>query len=548
VYSTQTDRPTSFPLPATAHPMVRDGWIATPHIPPDYRGPAGRPHTPFAEASLGQPVLDLLHATVMRYPARVATDGSGGTVTFATLWRAICRLADRLEGAPTGPVGILLPSNALYVAAVFACLAARRTLLLLDASYPVERNAEIGAAVGIGLVLAGPEAAVWPGISTLDTTDAFDDAYPIAPLPGVRLDPDAPAFILATSGSTGRPKAIAHSQRTMLNWVRSITNALHVGPDDRVLSISSPSSLGGFTSLLTFPLAGAAMQMIGSMAGGFTDLIETLATRPVTILRAAPSLMRSLVRLPGAAAVLAGLRIVQTYGEPLLKSDVALMRSCLSASCLIRSTYGATEASGMSWFAGEPDNHDPMRVATGTLMPDTEAMILDDDGLPCAADEAGELLIRSRYNALGEWQEGRLVPGRLLPDPSDPAVRVYRTGDIARRSAEGVFVVLGRKDRMIKINGQRVEPAEIEGVLRRSPEVAQAAVIARQNGASTRLLAFIVPTADAGPNLAPRLRTELRLTLPIFMRPSRIILLDRLRLLPGGKVDEAAMLALAETA
>lgn len=179
-------------------------------------------------------------------------------------------------------------------------------------------------------------------------------------------------------------------------------------------------------------------------------------------------------------------------------------------------------------------------------MPDTEAMIVDDDGRPCAAEEAGELVIRSRYNALGEWLDGRLVPGRLVPDSSDPNMRVYHTGDIARRSAEGVFVVLGRKDRMIKINGQRLEPAEIEGALRRSAEVAQAAIIARQDGASTLLLAFVVPAPDAAPELALRLRKELRATLPAFMQPNRIILLDHLRLLPGGKVDEVAMLALPE--
>jgi acyl-coenzyme A synthetase/AMP-(fatty) acid ligase len=81
-------------------------------------------------------------------------------------------------------------------------------------------------------------------------------------------------------------------------------------------------------------------------------------TVPLTFARTP---MRGLIRLPGAARALAGLRVLQTYGEPLLKLDVALMRSCLPASCFIRSTYGATESSGLSWFADEPDSHHPVR-------------------------------------------------------------------------------------------------------------------------------------------------------------------------------------------
>jgi acyl-coenzyme A synthetase/AMP-(fatty) acid ligase len=522
-----------------------ESWVSSPHIPPDHRGPVERPYTPFTDASLSRPIIELLETAVKQNPLKVAMEGPDGSFKFVTLWRAVCRLTEKLASAPAGPVGVLLPADTLYAVAVFGCVAAGRISVLLDATYPMQRNADISAAVGIRTVLTTSEAAIWPGVVRVDITNVLDDSTPVPPLPGAGVDQDTPAFILATSGSTGRPKAIAHSQRTMLHWVRSITNALHVGPDDRVISVSSPSTLGGFTSLLTFPLAGAAIQMFQFTQGGFTELLRILAVRPVTILRGTPSLIRYLIRLPDAAAALSGLRIVQTYGEPLLKHDFTQMRSCLPATCLVRSTYGATEASGLSWFAGEPDNHDSVRVATGTLMPDTQAMIIDDNGQPCAAGEAGELLIRSRYNAIGEWLDGRLVAGRLQADQDDRAVRIYRTGDIARRDTEGVFVVLGRKDRMIKINGQRLEPSEIETALRRSPDVLQAAIVARQLGAATTLLAFVVPQKEAGPDFASQLRLELAAALPAFMQPARIIVVDQLRLLPGGKIDEAAMLKLA---
>jgi acyl-coenzyme A synthetase/AMP-(fatty) acid ligase len=329
----------------------------------------------------------------------------------------------------------------------------------------------------------------------------------------------------------------------MLHWVRTLIRAMHVAPTDRVLSASSPSSLGGFTSLLTFPLAGAASEMFEIKEAGLGGLVEALAQRPVTILRAAPSLLRALAQHPEMATpAMAGLRIVQTYGEPLLKQDVAAIRQLLPPGCRIRTTYGSTEASGLSWFAGDPDEHDPIRVATGALMPDTEARIVDEGGRDCLSGEEGELIIASRYNALGEWREGRLVPGALEPHPDDPGARVFRTGDLARCSADGVFVVVGRKDRMAKINGQRVEPAEVETALRALPGVDRAEVVVDQSTGRTRLVAFVVSVSDAGEEFAETLRRALAARLPAFMVPSRILLVEAIPLLAGGKVDGAALL------
>jgi acyl-coenzyme A synthetase/AMP-(fatty) acid ligase len=155
--------------------------------------------------------------------------------------------------------------------------------------------------------------------------------------------------------------------------------------------------------------------------------------------------------------------------------------------------------------------------------------------------------MRSRHAAMGEWQHGRLVPGRLEADPSDPSLRIYRSGDLARLCPDGVFVVMGRMDRMVKVHGLRVEPAEIETALRRSPEVAQAAAIARDVGARAVLVAFVVPAAPEGaPELEQRLRSLLAADLPAHMRPARIVILPALPMLPGGKRDDGALLRMLD--
>jgi len=496
-------------------------------------------------------MIAMLEAVAIANPDAVAVESPGECLTYRALWQAVCRLRSKIESveATSRPVAVLLPAGGAYVVAVFAVLAARRICLLLDHGYPGDRNAAIAAAAGVDLVLtregAGGEFA-WPGVVRMATEDAFDIAIPAIPPTHAPLALDEPAYILCTSGSTGLPKSIVHSQRTLLHWVRTVVDATHLTPEDRALTIASPSTLAGLVPLLACPLTGASTQMLDIRSVGFGDFLDVLATRPVSILRVAPSFVRALARVPGAASAATNLRLVQLSGEPVLKTDITEIRKFLPPHCLIRSTYGSTEASGLSWFAGEPDDFDPLRSSTGVLMPDTSAMIVDDDGRACAVGEAGELIIRSRYNSLGEWKDGNIESTMFDPDLSDGSARAYRTGDIARFHPEGVFVVLGRKGRMLKINGQRVEPAEVDAVLRRSHEIAEVEVLGHGRTDAIRMIAFVVPRAGAAPNLANRLIADLRTVLPRFMVPSRILVLPAMPRLPGGKVDGQQLLSLAD--
>ena len=526
-------------------------WIATPHLRPDYRGPTDRAYVPFQDPAASPPMIAMLEDVAIRSPEAIAVESLDERLSYRALWQAVCRLTSKIESVEESdaPVAILLPTGAAYVVAVFAVLASKRIGVLLDQSYPDTRNATIAASAGVKLVLAPTDLIgklAWRDVATVSVAAAFDEA--IAADSPIRqpLALDAPAVILCTSGSTGLPKAIVHSQRTMLHWVRTVADALHLTPDDRVLSISSPSTLGGFVALLASSLTGASMQMLDVRPAGFGVLLNILKARPVTILRAAPSFLRALARVPGASAATARLRLVQLFGEPVWKADLAELRKILPPECLIRSTYGSTEASGLSWFAGGTDDYDPFRSATGILMPDTTALIIDDNGRPCRPGEAGELVIRSRYNALGEWKGGKTTRGMFEPAPSDDPIRTYRTGDVARFHPDGVFVVLGRKDRMLKLNGQRVEPGEVEAALRRSPEIAEVEVLPYERAGTIRLVAFAVPGSDAAPDLVTRLEADLQTVLPKFMIPSRILLLSAMPRLPGGKVDAQQLLSFAD--
>jgi thioesterase domain-containing protein/acyl carrier protein len=170
--------------------------------------------------------------------------------------------------------------------------------------------------------------------------------------------------------------------------------------------------------------------------------------------------------------------------------------------------------------------------------------VLDQDGRPLGSEETGELVVRSRYTALGEWQGGRLVAGRLRPDPADPLRRTLRTGDLVRVRTDGVVVVVSRKDRQIQIHGMRIEPYEIECALRSSPSVINAAVVPCETEGETSLTAFVVLAEPCDMDAIRELKKHLARSMPSHMRPSRIIPLERLPLLPGYKVDIEALRAL----
>ena len=123
-------------------------------------------------------------------------------------------------------------------------------------------------------------------------------------------------------------------------------------------------------------------------------------------------------------------------------------------------------------------------------------------------------------------------------------MRIHATGDMVVRAADGVFSVIGRRDRQIKIRGNRVEPAEIEEALRGFTGVLEAAVVTRPGAAGEpELTAFIVPVQPAPPDLRERLTRALRAELPPFMQPGGLVFLPSLPLLPMGKVDTETLIA-----
>ena len=437
-------------------------------------------------------------------------------------------------------MGILLPNNALFPVAAFACLAAGRPYVPIDPSYPQARIDDIRNEAGLaaiisdqvdGNVLGGAGPLPWLDIgSSLDADD--DTSLPVASSEG-------PAVILYTSGSTGRPKGICNDQRAILQRVAQATNSCHLNAEDRFFLLSAPGTIAGQREIFAALLNGATLYVADPLRLGIKGVLRMLHDAQATVGYAVPALLRQLLNATGAAEAFSRVRVIRIGGDIPVADDLALCRLALPPTCHILIAFSSTEVPTIfQWFI-PPDWHpDGVRLPIGYARPGMRFRIDDDD----AGDGAGELVVKSRYLALGYWQAGALQPGPFQTDPMDAAIRILRTGDRVRPRRDGLVEMTGRSDRQIKVRGSRVDLAEVEATLRGLRGVADAAVIARrQDEEAGALVAFVVARTAPTASFVGDLKTMLAERLPRRMCPTQFHVLDELPRLSGFKTDMQAL-------
>jgi thioesterase domain-containing protein/acyl carrier protein len=301
------------------------------------------------------------------------------------------------------------------------------------------------------------------------------------------------------------------------------------------MPLSGPTTIAGCRELLSALLTGATLHIVDVEALGLRGLRRQMRSQRVTITYIVPTLLRALVTgsEPGDFE---SLRIVRIGGEKVLWTDIALVRKVVQPACFIQVSYLSTETTGTQWFIPDDWEQQDVTVPVGYVLPGISFAVLDDDGKSVPIGDVGELVIRSRYVLLGYWDNGRLSP--VLPDTDDPLSRVFRTGDLVTVDARGLMRVVGRKGRQLKVNGRRVEPAELETVLRKNPHVRDAVTIVTD---ANELVAFASSRDPARSTFTTDIRNAVRQTLPSALHPTRLHEIAEIPRIAGGKVDVARL-------
>ncbi|QXH33941.1 non-ribosomal peptide synthetase [Pseudomonas muyukensis] len=484
-------------------------------------------------------IHQLLRAQVARTPQACALEWRGERLSYQALELRANRLALRLQAAGAGPEQVVAISAERSLETFIALLAVLKTgaaYLPLDPSYPSQRLAFMLEDSGARLLLCPPGLAlpVPAGVQVLALQPDHDDAP--APLVEVRPAADSLAYVIYTSGSTGRPKGVQVRHGGLLNHMRWMLRAIALTPEDRVLQKTSLSFDASVWECWLPLLAGAQLVLAEpALSRDMSGLWACVAQLRISVLQAVPSLLQALLGEADAAR-LASLRYLMVGGEALSASLVNTLLQRWPGRVV--NLYGPTEATiQITWAQFEASVAGAM-APIGRPVDQVQVQVLGSDLQLQPEGVVGELCIGGASLARGYHARPGLTAERFVPDPHAqlPGARLYRTGDLGRQGPDGL-VYAGRADQQVKVRGFRIEPGEVEQRLLALAPVREAAVLALDG----RLEAFVVaPTASA-----QGLLDDLRQALPEHMVPGRLQLLERLPMMPNGKLDRTALKQLA---
>jgi len=513
-------------------------WLSAPDVALDLNGPINRPFDRLDDNFSDLPVHEHLNRIAVRHGERVAVSDRSISLTFAQFKAAVDRLALTIAAAapPDAPVGLLIGNSAWFPVAMFAAMRAGRVCVPLNPRDPIPRlsglaqNAKLTVLVGEGSGM--PEG--WPQAQKLiwiDVTASLNGKtlHTDGRLPAA-VSVDQSAIVLYTSGSTGEPKGIVNSQRNLLQRVQQYVNAAHFGPGDVFMPLTGPATIAGCRETMTPLLSGASLYFADIEGAGIRAVRHLIAAQRISIVYIVPALLRVVMKDP-APGEFDSLRLLRVGGEKVLWSDIDTIRKAASATCLIQVSYSSTETTGTQWFLPRDCAERGATAPVGYITPGIEYAVVGEDGRSVPPGSEGELLVRSNFVALGYRRGGSYQP---IDTDAHTGKRVFATGDIVEFDTTDLMRVVGRKGRQVKINGRRVEPAELELVLRRADHVVDAVVITSEQN---ELVAFVVPAHDAPSDLDVVLRSIIREQLPPAIHPVRLHLIDAIPLLVGGKAD-----------
>ncbi|RKI15449.1 amino acid adenylation domain-containing protein, partial [Corallococcus praedator] len=485
-------------------------------------------------------------------PDAIALVQGEQVLTYAQLDLLSNQVAHPLRVLGVGPgsrVALSLERSFELVVSILAILKAGGAYVPLDASLPRERLGLMIQDVGARILLTQERFAA--SLSPLfDSTFLFDadwrarlatqrdSALEIPDVGG-----DSLAYVMFTSGSTGRPKGVCIPQRAVTRLVRDNT-FLRFGPQEVFLQLA-PVAFDASTLELWGPLLhGARLVLPPPHALSLEEIAGLLRQHRVSSLFITTALFAQLVQNEPEA--LANVSQLMAGGEamPLARAREHLER--MRPGTRFFHVYGPTENTTFSTSQPlEPGTPVGGSLPIGRSISNSTAYVLDPDLQPVPVGVPGELYVGGEGLAWGYLQQPTLTAERFLPDPfgTTPGARLYRTGDKVRWLADGALDFLGRTDFQVKLRGFRIEPGEIEAVLRQVPGIRDAIVLVREDSpGDKRLVAYVVPSAsgEAGPT-PDTLRTTLKQHLPEYMVPAAFVLMDALPLNANNKVDRKAL-------
>ncbi|MFJ2279419.1 amino acid adenylation domain-containing protein [Streptomyces sp. NPDC087866] len=496
----------------------------------------------------------LFELQAARTPDATAIAAGADSVTFRELDRRANRLAHLLVARGVGPeerVALVMDRGVDHIVAVLAVFKAGGAVLPLDPDDPPGR---LGRAVREGaarVVLHAPEhrtalrAALSDGAGEHSAVmlPIDDPAQENLPDTGgfARALPGSLAYTIFTSGSTGEPQGVLIEQRSMLNHLYAKIHDLGLGPTDRVAQIAPLTFDISLWQYLAVLLAGGQVVVIpDAVRRDAARLLPELAASGVTVAQLVPTHLRAVLDAESTApTALPDLRRLLSTGET-LPPALARRWARHSPAVPLSNVYGPTECTDNVAGALLDGMREGPRCPIGRPLPNTTLYVLNRRLEPVPCGMPGELYIGGAAVGRGYQGDPAATAERFVPDPFTSGGRLHRTGDLVVQNSDGVLEHLGRLDRQLKVNGVRIEPAEVEQALTGHPGVGAAVLTARQVAGRQALVAYVVAVGPTAPG-PDALRAWLLERLPEALVPALFVSVSEVPLTSSGKTDAGAL-------
>lgn len=461
-----------------------------------------------------------------RHATRPALGCLGASFSYVELQARVAAIVLQLraKGLAAGDrVGLHLSRGPDFIAALLACLHEGLCFVPLEPDFPLERLQGIADDAQLHWVLQDEQAQRWlspslrlkPGLAVMPEHQNLDDQLP--------------AYMMFTSGSTGKPKGVVIDRAALSNFLSAATRRIGSGPDTRWLFTTTPAFDISLLEMLGPLWVGGYVEVVCAPANKDpVALLELLDSRPdLNTLQATPAFWRMLLKAGwqgrGGMVALCGGEALDPKLATRLAASVGQLWNC----------YGPTEATVWSMMARVEVPLTDQGVLLSQSLDGYRHWVLDENSQNVGPGSEGELCIEGASIAQGYWQRDDLTARAFI---SWQGRRLYRTGDRVLRIADDEFRYLGRRDDQVKLRGFRIELGEIEATLRHIQGIQDAAVRLVGEGDDACLVGYVETCGKVAPGRL-QIRRALQLSLPHYMIPHRILMIDALPKTPSGKID-----------